>query len=205
MLQHEPTSRFMAGYIREIQLRRMLQLVRQPNVTHYCEVGMNGGHSLVAMLLGNPNVKAHVFDLMRWNYSQPVARLLKATFRERFDLHEGFSLNTLPPYVDKPGARCDLLLVDGGHTQAAARRDLQMLRRAATKGARIVVDDIHTDPGMALVRLQSQKMLRILESYYFAKKTEHNPCQRKPKGKTFPCKDWGFSVASYTDVAITSS
>lgn len=181
----------------------MLQLVREPNVTHYCEVGMNGGHSLVAMLLGNPNATAHVFDLMKWNYSRPVANLLKVTFRERLDLHEGFSLTTLPPFVDRPGARCDLLLVDGGHTQAAARRDLQMLRRASTKHARIVVDDIHMDPGMALVRLQAQKMLRILESYYFGKKTEHNPCQRKPKGKTLTCKDWGFAVAKYTDVVIT--
>ena len=59
MMEHEPNSRFMAGYIREVQLRRMLQLVREPNVTHYCEVGMNGGHSLVAMLLGNPNATAH--------------------------------------------------------------------------------------------------------------------------------------------------
>ena len=37
MLRHEPRSRFMAGYIREVQLRRMLQLVRSPNVTNYCE------------------------------------------------------------------------------------------------------------------------------------------------------------------------
>ena len=37
MLVHEPRSRFMAGYIREVQMRRMLQLVRAPNVSHYCE------------------------------------------------------------------------------------------------------------------------------------------------------------------------
>ena len=49
---------------------------------------MNGGHSLVSMLLGNPKMKAHVFDLMRWNYSQPVASLLRSTFPGRIELME---------------------------------------------------------------------------------------------------------------------
>lgn len=203
MLKHEPQSRFMAGYIREVQLRRMLQIVRQPNITHYCEVGMNGGHSVVAMMLANPKVNAHVFDLMRWNYSQPVKSLLSATFRSRFELHEGYSYMTLPPYVQRASVKCDLLLVDGGHTAGAARRDLQLLRQVAAPGALIVVDDINADPGQALARLQSQKMLRIQEAYYFGKKTEHNPCQRKPKGKIFPCKDWGFAIAKYTENSIT--
>lgn len=141
---------------------------------------------------------------MRWNYSQPVASLLRATFRDRVSLHEGYSYLTLPSFVNDPKSRCDLLLVDGGHSQSAARRDLQLLRKPAAPHARLVVDDINSDPGVALVRLQTQRSLRILESYYFAKKTEHNPCQRKPKGKVFPCKDWGFAVAEYTGRMDTS-
>ena len=34
MMHHEPKSRFMGGYIREIQLRRMLKLIRPSNVSH---------------------------------------------------------------------------------------------------------------------------------------------------------------------------
>jgi hypothetical protein len=45
----------------------MLRLVQ--HATTYCEIGMNGGHSLVAVLLSNSAVTAHVFDLFRWRYS----------------------------------------------------------------------------------------------------------------------------------------
>lgn len=143
---------------------------------------MNGGHSVVAMLLGNPRLKVHVFDLMRWNYSQPVAMLLKATFRERFELHEGFSFDTLPPWLKsqesagRNGVKCNVLLVDGGHTQEAARKDLQMLRAVAAPGHRIVVDDINMEPGLGLRRLEKQREIHLLETYYFGKRTEHNPC-----------------------------
>ena len=34
MMHYEPKSRFMGGYIREIQLRRMLKLIRPSNVSH---------------------------------------------------------------------------------------------------------------------------------------------------------------------------
>lgn len=202
MLTHEPGSRFMAGYIREVQLRRMMQIVRQPNVSTYCEVGMNGAHSTVAMLLANERAHAHVFDLMRWNYSQPVAALLRATFRERFSLSEGYSHDTLPPWIERArqnkSIRCDMLLVDGGHNLATARNDLQLLRDAATPGAKVIVDDINVEPGAALFGLEKQGALSVQELYKFKKRTEHNPCQRKPKGRTFPCKDWGFAVAEYT-------
>jgi hypothetical protein len=78
------------GYVREVQVRRMVQLVREPNVRHYCEVGMNGGHSVAAMLLANPAAHAHVFDIMKLKYSWTVAELLSIAFRERFNLASTF-------------------------------------------------------------------------------------------------------------------
>lgn len=201
MLTFEPQGRLMGGYIREVQLRRMIQLVQSPNVTHYCEVGMNGGHSVVAMLLANPRMHAHTFDLMRWNYSWPAAKLLQARFGQRLELTPGYSWDTLPPWMDaaqKRELRCDLLLVDGGHSVDAARKDLQMLRKVAAPGAPIVVDDINVDPGAALRKLAKQKALVLDESYWFKKRSEHNPCQRKPEHRTLGCKEWGFAVARYT-------
>ena len=73
-----------------------------------------------------------------------------------------------------------------------------MFRRAVAPGAKVVVDDINMGPGVALRRLQKMKVIQILEEYNFEKKSEHNPCQRKPKGRTFPCTPWGFAVAEYT-------
>ena len=38
MVAHEPNSTKMSDYMRELLLRRMVQLVRSPNVSTYCEV-----------------------------------------------------------------------------------------------------------------------------------------------------------------------
>ena len=203
MLKYEPGSRYLAGYIREAQLRRMIQLVREPHVKHYCEIGMNGGHSVVAMMLASPTLTVDTFDLMRWNYSQPVKELLRARFYPRFELHEGYSWDTLPVWKQKK-RQCDFLLVDGGHSAGAARKDLQSLREVAAPQAKLVVDDVNSDPGRALWRLQKQGALKILEDYEFKKKSPMNPCQRKPEGRILPCAPWGFAVAQYTQGAMSA-
>ena len=51
--------------MRELQIRRMVELAQAlptERSVHYCEVGMNGGHSVVSMLLAHPNLTAHVTD-----------------------------------------------------------------------------------------------------------------------------------------------
>ena len=82
---------FAPGHMREVQLRRMVQLARSPEVTQYCEVGMNVGHSAVAMLLANPQLTVDTFDLMRFNYSMPVVNLMQRGFGSRFRYHVGDS------------------------------------------------------------------------------------------------------------------
>ena len=80
------------GYVRELQVRRMVQLAQhfsRDRAVHYCEVGMNGGHSAVSMLLAHPNLTAHVFDPLEYDYSAPVVKLLTDTFQERFALTKG--------------------------------------------------------------------------------------------------------------------
>ena len=99
MLAHEPQHRFKDGYVRELQLRRMYELVsqeasssrlqaaaqgRRTATRTYCEVGLNGGHSAVAMLLSSPHLEVHSFDLLAWKYSKPVAELLGQSFAGRF-------------------------------------------------------------------------------------------------------------------------
>ena len=66
---HEHVERkhlWQTGYLRELQLRRMVQLIRRPGVQRYCEVGMNGGHSATAMLYARLSPRAR----------QPIAKLL---------------------------------------------------------------------------------------------------------------------------------
>lgn len=45
MAAHSPGPHQANDHIQETLLRRLLLLVRAPNVTHYCEVGMNGGRT----------------------------------------------------------------------------------------------------------------------------------------------------------------
>ena len=134
------------GYVREVQVRRMLELASQSaGEMTYCEVGLNGGHSAAAMLLSSPNVTAHVFDLLEYRYSASVATLLRVRFGSRFQLHPGNSRDMLlgwsAVFVDA-GYRCDLVLVDGDHTYLGTRKDIIDLRLAAADGAWLVVDDV---------------------------------------------------------------
>ena len=73
------------GYVRELQIRRMVELAQRlptERPVHYCEIGMNGGHSAVSMLLAHPNLTAHVFDPLEYDYSAPVVKLLTDSFQE---------------------------------------------------------------------------------------------------------------------------
>ena len=152
MRVHEPKHRFANGYVREMQLRRMYELVRTPKPAKtYCEIGFNGGHSAVAMLLSSPHLKVHVFDLMMWGYSRPIADLLRSRFRERFEIHAGDSKTTVPSFAanhsSRRRGRCNLVFVDGSHERHAVLTDLQNVHWVTARGARVLVDDIGRQPG----------------------------------------------------------
>ena len=208
MAVHEPASPYQTGYLRELQVRRMVQLVRQPGVNTYCEVGMNGGHSLIAMLLANRRLKAHAFDLFKWKYSWPVATLLNTSFGGRLSFHPGHSHNTLTEWTASAraaGTRCDLVLVDGGHTFRAARADVELLQSVATPQSRLVIDDIAMPPGYALKVLNRTGTLVLLERYGpYARRSRHSPCMRAPPGMNATrrlggrmCPMWGFAVSRF--------
>lgn len=219
MYQHD-ANRYQTGYLREIQVRRMVQLVRAPHVKTYCEVGMNGGHSVSAMLLANQNVTAHVFDLFKWKYSTPVVSLLNMTFSpERFDVHAGYSWNTLPDFVKRfrrEGRTCDLILVDGGHSARAARSDITMLAPLANARTKLIVDDIGVNPGpgSVLKKLNETGKLVIEELYGpYEKDTMHNPCMRRARDddtrapklsdanlRLVLCHHWGFAVSRFANL-----
>eukprot|EP00966_Prymnesium_polylepis_P147070 3397286-Prymnesium_polylepis.2 len=99
-------TQWQTGYLREVQVRRMVRLVQAARaadperVLQYCEVGMNGGHSVSAMLLADSRLRAHVFDTVSLKYSYPVAELLETQFGGRFELHAGYSQDTLPGWIE---------------------------------------------------------------------------------------------------------
>ena len=193
-------SNYQTGYVREMQVRRMVQLVAAPGVRTYCEVGMNGGHSASAMLLANPLLTVHAFDIMYWNYSWPVANLLSTAFGERFVLHPGNSRVTIPQWGAESNVRpppCDMLLVDGDHSLSGALADLRNFRPLAVPGAPVVVDDIATAPGAAIKALERAGTLVIRENYGpYDPPSRFNRCLRTVNRGAM-CLPWGFSVAEY--------
>ena len=191
------------GYVREIQVRRMIQLVSAPGTRTYCEVGMNGGHSAVAMLLSNQNLTVHSFDLFEHEYAAPVVHLLNQTFGHRFVSHRGDSRRVVPPWASEHAGLCDVLLVDGDHSMRGAVADLQNLRRAAATSAPVIVDDVAaingdpSGPEAALASLNASGELAILETYGpYRPESAHNPCTAGIRHST-NCVPWGYVIARY--------
>ena len=120
------------------------------------QIGMNGGHSAAAMLHASPSLTVHSFDMMNWNYSWPVVRLLSTTFSQRFFIHPGDSRQTVPQWASgwtqqrratrtrhaTSAGPCDLILVDGDHTLKGAVADLRNMRAAGAR--KIVFDEVTT-------------------------------------------------------------
>ena len=213
MRAYEPEYGYATGYVRELQLRRMVEIARDERSVgphgeiNYCEVGMNGAHSTVAMLLANPKLVAHVFDFMAWKYSAPIATLLKRRFGERFNLHPGSSHETLTPWAGAfaaNGSRCQILFVDGDHAENGALKDVADLGPVAAPTSRLIMDDIAIGPGCSMRRMVRFGVLAVDETYGpFDAPSLHNPCMRTGgvgrRGNTRKsCVPWGFAVLRYT-------
>jgi predicted O-methyltransferase YrrM len=194
----EPGYAWQTGYVRELQLRRMVELVRQPDVRVYCEIGFNGGHSSAAMLLANPQLTVHAFDLMMWKYSNVTTSLLRTTFGQRFRLHPGDSAVTVPAWTREHPRKCDMIFVDGDHSLQGAMLDMVNMRNATREGGMAVADDINSDPGSALETLRGLDQLVIPESYGpFDAPSAFNQCMRGPSFRSPVCSRWGFALFKY--------
>ena len=157
------------------------------------------------MLLANPSLKVHSFDMMHWNYSWPVANLLTTTFAPRFVMHPGNSRLTVPEWreylglgrADAAAPPCDMILVDGDHSLAGVLADLRHFRPLATKGAAVVVDDIAVAPGAAVKSLEQSGVLLVREQYGpYDPPSRFNGCLRT-YNRGAMCLPWGFTVAEY--------
>lgn len=160
------TVPWLYGYLREVQLEALVHTVQQGGVRNYCEVGFNGGHSAVAVLASTSNVSVVSFDNSAYGrHTRQNSEQLKLWFPNRFTMHSGDSKDTLLVYGRRVGLgheqHCDVILVDGSHKAPSALRDLRQLRRVASCGAAVFVDDLDGGPGNAALQMYNDGVLKM--------------------------------------------
>ena len=110
------------------------------------EIGTYMGHSLLIMLLGNPELKITSIDLVD-KYALPSINVLRKRFpKSEIEFIHGDSLKVLPG-ITTP--KFDLFHIDGHHLEEHIRQEVEHCKRLSTHNvygkdaARIVFDDIH--------------------------------------------------------------
>ena len=115
-----------------------MKLAARPGVRTLCEVGFNGGHTAVNLLLADPAAGSRLFafDVGRHAAVKLGAAFAEENFPGRFELVLGDSRATLPEFARKrPDVRCDFIHIDGDKTYEGVRSDLANLRPLAASGA----------------------------------------------------------------------
>lgn len=113
-------------------------------IRQICEVGFNGGHSAWAMLSSAlPTAQLVSFDLISKSYTRACHRVIRSTFPRRHKLVEGFSNVSVPHFISQNmGHKCDVIFIDGSHTEADASADLLHMSMLATTASLLVMDDV---------------------------------------------------------------
>jgi len=189
------------GYMRPAQLKHYSSFVWKKGAMTYCEIGFNGGHGTTAMLLANPKLRVHSFELGGYTYTAPAEALVRLYFGERFKYHRGDSQKLVPAFARNNSKLCDVLLVDGAHSYAGALKDIRNMHALAQPGAVLLVDDLDEGPGPALEAALASGLIEVIERFMFNESTVGdpvNPCIRRVRMPYWNCKRrWGWAAARY--------
>lgn len=119
------------------------------------EIGTRTGLSLcqlLSSLVSHDGLEVHSFDLFNDGFISP--KLVELNLKvlnlphQAVQYHVGDSAETVPEFLAlHPHFQADYALVDGDHSKAAARRDLELVAPIIAPGGVIVFDDISTAPG----------------------------------------------------------
>lgn len=129
------------------------------NKKNICEIGFNAGHSLLAMLLVNPDAKYVLFDLGSHKYAKPCFEYLQAKFPDTdIKIIWGDSRVTLPGYhLSNPDVVFDLVHIDGGHKYEIYSKDWENSISLVLKGGIIIFDDTDNAKIGAFVNTEIEK------------------------------------------------
>lgn len=106
-----------------------------------CETGFNAGNSAL-LFLTQSHARLYEFDMGEHVYSQEAANFLGTSFPGRLKVSWGNSIKTLPAFKkESPEVRCDIIIIDGGHSFEVAQADLTNFAPLAAAENIVVIDD----------------------------------------------------------------
>ena len=117
-------------------------LGRQEWIKTVCEIGFNAGHSSLVWLTASNKTFVYSFDIAEHTYTKQMVQYLQNQFPGRLKLTFGDSMHTIPQFIrDNLSVKCDLIVVDGGHTTETAKADLINMRELANKDHNLLIFD----------------------------------------------------------------
>jgi len=122
------------------------------NLQHICknkkkiiEIGVNAGHSLLIMLLTNPQAEYLLFDLNYHKYTSPIIEYLKLSFpNTKINIIYGDSVLTIKDYINNnPNEEktYDMCHLDGGHTIDIFSCDYKNTKKLLNDDGVVIFDD----------------------------------------------------------------
>ena len=139
------------------------------NKKHVCEIGFNAGHSLICMILENPNAEFTIFDLGEHKYSRPCLDFCKQLFHNtKLEIFWGDSRETLLHYLENPlHKQFDVIHIDGGHTPEIFEKDWNHSYKLLKENGIIIFDDTDLPNIKNFVNNQIKKELVLDDSHNY--------------------------------------
>lgn len=115
------------------------------NKNKIIEIGVNACHSLLLMLLINPDAEYLLFDLNNHKYTEKTIEYIKKEFpNTKINIIYGNSIETINRYIlDNPDQlnSYDLIHLDGGHTEDIFSEDYNNSKKLIIDNGVIIFDD----------------------------------------------------------------
>ena len=109
------------------------------------EIGVNACHSLLLMVLINPDAEYLLFDLNNHKYTEKTIEYIKKEFpNTKINIIYGNSIETINRYIlDNPDQlnSYELIHLDGGHTEDIFSEDYNNSKKLITYNGVIIFDD----------------------------------------------------------------
>lgn len=131
------------------------------------EIGVNACHSLLLMLLINPNAEYLLFDLNNHKYTLPTINYIKKHFPDtKINIIFGNSCETISKYIiDNPNEikSYNLIHLDGGHTEDVFSQDYMNTKKLICDKGIVIFDDynMHAIKNFIDIKIKQNEIIEI--------------------------------------------